>query len=79
MKRIGALAVAAAMALVACGSDDAAVEEPAVEVDEADDDGVMRLAGGDVKVVNGCRIEPKTRCRGADLSGTDLRSIGNPV
>ncbi len=77
MKRIGALAVVAAMALVACGSDDATVNEPAVEVDDAGDDDVMRLAGSEVKVINGCRIEPGTQCpradlRRADLTGADL-------
>ncbi len=74
MRRISALAVVAAVTLVACGSDDATVNEPAVEVDEAEDDAVMRLAGSDVKVINGCRIEPNTRCPRADLSGADLRN-----
>jgi hypothetical protein len=72
MKRISFFAVVAAMTLVACGSDDATVNEPAVEVNEADDDGVMRLAGDDVKVINGCRIEPNTVCLSANLAGADL-------
>jgi hypothetical protein len=89
MKRISVFAVVAAMTLVACGSDDATVGEPVVEVDGTDDDGVMRLAGGDVKVINGCRIEPNTQCPRADLSGANLagaelrganlRCIGHPV
>ena len=73
MKRVSALAVvAAAVCLSACGSHDSTVGEPVIEVDEAEDDGAFRLAGGDVRVVNGCRIEPNAQCPGANLTGAFL-------
>ncbi len=68
--RLLSILTVAAVGLMACGSDNATVNEPAVEVDEADDDGVMRLAGSDL--INGCRITPNTRCRDADLRNADL-------
>jgi hypothetical protein len=68
--RLLSILTLAAVGLMACGSDKATVNEPAVEVDEADDGGVMRLTGSDL--INGCRIAPNTRCRAADLSGADL-------
>lgn len=81
MKRLGALTVAVAMTLAACGGSDDTVAEPDVEVEAVDDDGALRLAGGDVQVINGCRIEWGTSCplsnlSGADLSGADLRRAG---
>ncbi len=69
---MGAVAVAAVMVFAACGSaDDQTVVEPDVEVD-ADDDGALRLAGGGVQVINGCRIAPGTRCQSVNLSGANL-------
>ena len=71
MKRFGALTVAVAMTVVACGGSDETVAEREVEV-AAVDDGVVREASDDVPVVNGCRIEPQTQCPGANLSGANL-------
>ena len=72
MKRIGVLAIAVAMTVAACGGSDDTVVEPDVEV-EAVDGGVVREAGGDVQVIDGCRIEPRTQCQGAYLRAADLR------
>ena len=71
MKRIGALVIAVAMTGAACGGSDDTVVEPDVEVEAVDDDGALRLAGGG-QVIAGCRIEPNTRCPGANLAEADL-------
>jgi len=72
MKRVGVIAIVLVFAVTACGSHDSTVGEPVIDVDEADDDGAFRLAGGEVQVINGCRIVPGTRCQGANLSGANL-------
>lgn len=66
------------MTVAACGGSDDTGAEPDVEV-EAVGNGVVREAGADFQVVNGCRIGPYTRCPGAylpsaNLSGADLRN-----
>ena len=48
------------------------MNEAAIAVAEAEDDGVVRSAGGDVKVINGCRIEPSALCPLVNLTGVDL-------
>lgn len=59
---VGALVVAA------CGATGDTAEV-------ASDATVRREAGADVRVINGCRIEPRTNCIGVDLSGADLSNI----
>ena len=79
MRRFVSLTIAAAMTVAACGGSDETAPEPDVEVEAVDDDdGAFRLAGGEVRVIRGCRIEPNTRCSGVDLrranlSGADLQ------
>lgn len=70
------------MVVAACGGSNETVAEPDLELGLSAGD-VIREAGPDVmvingvRVINGCRIEPRTQCPGvnldwADLSGTDL-------
>ena len=62
------------MTVAACGGSSETAPEPDVEV-EAVDGGVVREAGGDVRVNDGCRIEPRTQCPGANLSRTNLEGV----
>lgn len=71
MRIIGALVVA--IAVVACGGPDTvSAPEPVETTDMTDDDNVVRDAGADGQVINGCRIGPTAECPGANLSGADL-------
>lgn len=75
MKRIGLLTIAVAVTVAACGGSDDVVVEPDLEVAAVDEEGLVREAGGDVRVINGCRIESKMHCIGVDLSGVDLSGL----
>lgn len=48
--------------VVGGGSDDETASQPDIETEAIDDDGAFRLADGDVRVINGCRIESFTQC-----------------
>lgn len=65
------------LAVVACGGDgQESLSGSTLESLVADDDdGALRLAGERVDVVNGCTIEPHTRCTAVDLRGADLSGV----
>lgn len=72
MKRYSAVVIAVVMSIAACGSSDGTIADLDPEVEAIDDDGALRLAGGNVQVINGCRIEPRTSCRRPNLAGANL-------
>ena len=72
MRLCGGFVVVGALLLAACGGsdDEAAPQEAAADaVDQSD---VVRGAADEVQVINGCRIEPDTRCSQFDLRGANL-------
>ena len=77
-----AAVVAAGVLLAGCGSatsaggvrglgETEAVASASAAVSEAAG-GLQANAATEVRVINGCRIEPRTECPGADLRGADL-------
>jgi len=71
MKTLIALIVASVLMVTACsGNSDLPLSLSAAEPTLPSEDSLS----SNVRIVNGCRIEPRTTCNGADLSGVNLSS-----